>query len=150
MVLVTVVWLRLCSLQSLCCLVPPFSDLGKSGTWCFFFFYQQWVCPSVSVKSDMILGTQAATKDYWSHMTQGWALIVPFANKDKSQMLASLEDLMLRVKVGIIFKSASDRHSFPHLNILQNCHVCFSSTFPLHHYIIITYMQYGTSPYCGG
>lgn len=98
----------------------------------------------------MILGTQAATKDYWSHMTQGWALIVPFANKDKSQMLASLEDLMLRVKVGIIFKSASDRHSFPHLNILQNCHVCFSSTFPLHHYIIITYMRYGTSHYCGG
>lgn len=61
-------------------------------------------------------------------------------------MLASLEDLMLRVKVGIIFKSASDRHLFPHFNILQSCHVCFSSTFPLHHYIIITYMQYGTSP----
>lgn len=65
-------------------------------------------------------------------------------------MLVGLEDLMLRVEVSIIFKSASDRSSFSHPNILQNWHVCFSSTFPLHHYITITYKQYGTLLYCGG
>lgn len=65
-------------------------------------------------------------------------------------MLAGLEDLILRGKVGIIFKCASDRHSFSHRNTLQNCHVCFSSTFPPHHYIIITYKQYGILLYCGG